>query len=101
MSKRPIITAVCDDKRGRILSVGQNSYTKTHPLMSRAAKAVGQPSRIYLHAEVAALLKCDWSKVDSIFVSRYNGEGKPMTAKPCLCCQHVLKLAGVTKVRHT
>jgi hypothetical protein len=32
MTKRQAITAIITDKKGRVLSIGQNSYSKTHPL---------------------------------------------------------------------
>jgi deoxycytidylate deaminase len=100
MSKQTI-TAIVKDKRGRVLAVGQNSYVKTHPLQAWAAKKVGTPARIFLHAEVAALLKCDWSKAHSLFVSRYGEGGKPVLAKPCPSCMHIIKMAGIKKVEHT
>lgn len=96
-----VITATVYDKRGRVLSTAQNSYVKTHPLMADAARKVGQPERIYLHAEVAALVRCDWSKAHSMFISRYDKSGNPQTAAPCKCCQHVLLRAGVKNVFHT
>lgn len=81
--------------------MAQNSYTKTHPLMARAAAKAGEPHRVFLHAEVAALLKCDWSKAYSLHVYRFNNEGKPLNAKPCKCCQEVIRMAGIKLVEHT
>lgn len=98
---KPITTATVFDKRGRVLAVAQNSYVKTHPLQASLAKQVGQPHRIYLHAEVAALLKCDWKKVGSMLVARYNREGKPMNATPCPVCQSLINKIGVKNVWHT
>lgn len=97
------ITAVVRDKRGRTLSVGRNSYVKTHPLMHRASQATGSKShRVYLHAEVAAILKLrDWSKAHSIEVFRFTKDGKPALAKPCACCQFVIQQTGIKKVIHT
>jgi hypothetical protein len=98
---RPVITAVVKDKRGRVLAVGQNSYVKTHPLQAWASKKVGTPARIFLHAEVAALLKCDWSKAHSLFVSRWSADGRPMLAKPCPSCMEVIKKANIKRLEHT
>jgi len=98
---KQVITAVVKDKRGRVLAVGQNSYTRTHPLQAWAARKVGQPERIYLHAEVAALIKCNWEEAHSIFISRWNKDGKPMKAAPCACCMEVIKKAGIKRVTHT
>jgi deoxycytidylate deaminase len=98
---KPTITAVVYDKRGMVIASAQNSYVKTHPIMAAAAKAAGTPERIYLHAEVAALLKCDWKKAHSMFISRYNKEGAPMPAAPCSCCAPFIRKAGVKYVYHT
>ena len=96
-----VVTAVVYDKRGIPISTAQNSYIKTHPLMAKAAQAVGQPLRIYLHAEVAALLKVDWGRAHSMFVSRYNRAGEPVNSAPCMVCQRIIKMAGIKEVRHT
>ena len=100
--RRPSLTAIAYDKRGRILSIGRNSYVKTHPLQAKAAASVGDDSKIYLHAEVAALVKVkDWSKIYRLVVTRFNSKGEPVCAKPCRVCQFVLDQAGVDKVEHT
>lgn len=102
MSVKHAITALVYDKRGKLLSVGRNSYVKTHPLQAKAAAAVGQPTRIYLHAEIAALVKLkDWSKAHRMVVTRYNKGGEPCLAKPCLTCQHVINQTGILHVEHT
>lgn len=99
---KPSVTALAYDKRGRILSVGKNSYIKTHPLQAKAAAAVGEDSKVYLHAEVAALVKVrDWSKIYKIVVTRFNYKGEPVCAKPCRVCQYVLNQAGIEIVEHT
>jgi deoxycytidylate deaminase len=96
------ITAIVYDKRDRILSVGRNSYIRTHPLQAKAAKAVGEPSKIYLHAEIAAIIKLrDWNKAHRIVVTRFNKYGLPMLAKPCRCCQHVIRQTGIKEIEHT
>lgn len=96
------ITAFAYDRKGRILSIGRNSYVKTHPLQARAAKEVGEDYKIYLHAEVAALVKIkNWQKIDKLVVTRYNKNGEPMLAKPCRVCQRVIKIAGISTVEHT
>lgn len=96
------ITAFAYDRKGRLLSIGRNSYVKTHPLQARAAKEVGEDYKIYLHAEVAALVKIkNWQKIDKLVVTRYNKNGEPMLAKPCRVCQRVIKIAGISTVEHT
>lgn len=102
MAKQHHITAIIYDKRGRILSVGQNSYVKTHTLQSCHAKKVGQPEKEFLHAEVAAIVKCkDLSRAHRIFVSRWNANGEPALAKPCKICESALAAAGINIIEHT
>lgn len=98
----PTLTALIYDKRGRLLSAGQNSYTRTHPVQARAAKAVGKPSSIYLHAEIAALVKLkDWSKAYKMVVLRYTKDGEPAKATPCSICRHIIALSGIKIVEST
>lgn len=96
------VTAVIYDKKGRVLSIGQNSYVKTHPIQAKHAKKVGLPDKQFLHAEVAAIIKCkDISKAYKIFVSRWNANGEPLLAKPCPICASAILAAGITIVEHT
>lgn len=96
------MTAIIYDKRGRALSIGKNSYVKTHPKMSITGKKVGRPEKSYIHAELAAILKCgDLSKAHTIFVSRVNKSGEFLNAAPCPICAQLIKEAGIKHVRHT
>lgn len=102
MSCKQNITAIIYDRKGRIISIGRNSYLKTHPLQAKCAKHVGTPDKIFLHAEIEALVKLrDWSKAAKILVTRYSQSGEPILAKPCKVCQHALSLAGITQIEHT
>ncbi len=70
--------------------------------MAKAADAVGMSARIYLHAEIAALVKIkDWSKAYKLVVTRFNSKGIPVMAKPCPCCQHIIKETAIQIVEHT
>jgi tRNA(Arg) A34 adenosine deaminase TadA len=96
------LTAFIYDKRGKVLSVGKNSYVKTHPLMAKYANLVGEPYRIYLHAEMEAIIKCKYlSKAKSIFIARYDKLGNPANAKPCKICASALKSIGIEDIKHT
>lgn len=102
MTKPQHMTAIIYDKRGRPISIGQNSYLKTHPIQAKAAMKVGLPEKQYLHAEIDALIRLkDWKKADKIVITRYTKDGKPGYAKPCKVCEHMLALAGITKIEHT
>ena len=99
---RPTITAIVYDKKGRVLSIARNSYVKTHPLQAKIAREVGEPSKIYLHAEIAALIKVkDWNDAYRIAVFRYGADGRPRNAKPCGVCQRALHDAGIEEITHT
>ena len=102
MTCKQSITAIVYDKRGRILSMGRNSYVKTHPMQAKMARAVGEEHKIFLHAEVDALIKLDdWGKAHRIVVTRFDKNRKPALAKPCKVCEHAIKLAGIKYVEHT
>lgn len=102
MTQRQNITALVYDRKGRLLSMGKNSYLKTHPLQAKIAKQVGESEKIFLHAEIDALIKVrDWKKAHKIVVTRINKHGEPALAKPCLVCEKMIKLAGIKEVVHT
>lgn len=102
MSKRYNITAFIYDKRGRVLSVGKNSYIKTHPLQAHHAQKSGEPYKQFLHAEIHAITRClDLSKAASIKIFRFLEDGTPALAKPCKVCSSALQAAGITVIHHT
>jgi tRNA(Arg) A34 adenosine deaminase TadA len=101
-SKRQQVTAVIYDKRGRVLSIGQNSYVKSHPVQAKHAKRVGREHNIYLHAEIAAITRCpDISRAHKIFVTRYDASGNPTLAKPCEICQSAIRATTIKIIEHT
>ncbi len=89
------------DKQGRIIAFGMNS-TKTHPLMvtySKLSKDT-RPNRIYLHAEVSALVK-SYRKPYAIFVTRINRQKEMAMSKPCPICTFAIQTAGIKRVYYT
>jgi tRNA(Arg) A34 adenosine deaminase TadA len=95
------LQATCYDKLGRVISVGANNYTKTHPVQSHFAKLAKVPEKIYLHAEIAALLNCKDKKPYSIFIERYTKSGAPALAAPCPACLAAIKAWGISKISYT
>lgn len=96
------LTAIIYDKRGRALSIGKNSYVKTSTHMAEHARLVGQPHKIYLHAEVAAILKCqDLSKAHRIKVFRFHKDGSEANAAPCEVCRSAIAAAKIRYIEHT
>lgn len=99
---RQALTAVIYDKRGKVISVGQNSYVKTHPLQALHAVKAGMPDKQFLHAEIHAIVKCkDLSRAHKIFVSRWDKKGRPALAKPCPVCMSAIESAGIEIIEHT
>lgn len=98
--KKQELTALAYDKRGRLLSVGRNSYVRTHPMQAKYSKRVGRPDAIYIHAELDALLKAR-GPVHKLVVMRFNSQGRPVCAKPCAACQLAIHDWGVKIVRHS
>lgn len=87
-------------KRGRVVSIGHNQYLKTHPVQKAHAEAVGQPQRLYLHAEIDCLIKSK-TKLDTLIVFRYNKKGELSKAKPCSICQRAIQSVGIKQVIHS
>ena len=99
-NRRFSITALAYDRKGKLLSVGRNSYVKTHPLQAHYAKVSNKPHAVFLHAEIAALVKAR-GKVYKMVVTRFNSKGQPVLARPCSICQLALKDYGVKEIQHT
>jgi tRNA(Arg) A34 adenosine deaminase TadA len=96
------ITAIITDRRGRVLSIGQNSYIKTHPLQAKHAKKAGLPQKQFLHAEIHAITRCkNLSKAHSIMITRYNKNGQPVLAAPCPVCMSAIAATGIKHIEHT
>lgn len=102
MSVKHQLTAMIFDKRGMVLSVGQNSYLKTHPKQAKWANRVGRADAIYLHAEIAAIIRCpDISRAYRILVTRYNKDGQPVMAAPCSICASAIAATSIKVIQHT
>jgi tRNA(Arg) A34 adenosine deaminase TadA len=103
MSKQRFeITAMIYDKRGKVLSIGKNSYIKTHPLQYKHACQVGLPDKQFLHAEVHAIARCRYlDRAHKIVVMRFDKSGRPRNAKPCPVCASAIEAAGIKIVEHT
>jgi deoxycytidylate deaminase len=99
---RPNVTAFIYGKKGELLSVGKNSYVKTHPLQAKIAAQVGEPNKIYLHAEIHAITRLRREDVPKrILVVRVDSQGRPALAKPCRVCQEALRQVGIKEIKHT
>ena len=99
--KKYLIKATTFDKRGVPIATGINDYKKSSPIMKQLAARVGLHDKIYLHAEVLAILRSGDRKISSIYIERYNTDGSPALAKPCPVCQEAIKLWGIKNVFYT
>ena len=99
--KKFVIKATTFDSRDRVISVGYNSYTKTHPKQAKMAAMVGLDDKQYLHAEVAAIIKSKGRDIHKIKIERYDSRGNPKLAAPCPVCQLAIKMAGIKFIEHT
>lgn len=98
---RKRVGAVLYSKRREIASAVNND-DKSHPIQARWAERVGLCEKIYLHAEMAALIKAR-EDADTIVVVRLGGhDGKSLrNAKPCPICEPALKYAGIKHVYYS
>lgn len=102
MAKQHALTAIIYDKKGRVLSVGQNSYVKTHPMQKMYAERLKEPYKEFLHAEIAAIIKCpDLSKAHKIAIFRFTADGEPAPSHPCIICQSAIQASGISEVSYT
>jgi tRNA(Arg) A34 adenosine deaminase TadA len=105
MTSRQEITAIIYNKRGQIISIGKNSYKKTHPYQAFHAQKVGLPEKMFCHAEISAILKCKSLKkqhlAHTIKVSRFTKNGEEAMAKPCPICQSAIDEIGIKNIIYT
>lgn len=96
------VSAIITDRKNKILSIGSNSYCRTHPLQQKYAKMVGQDERIFLHAEISAIVNLRYgTKPYSIYIARVNKKGESLFSKPCPICSLALKDIGIQKIFYT
>ena len=101
MKQRHTLTARCYDKKGNLLSVATNSYTKTHPIQAYFANRVNQPHKIYLHAEIHAIIKAGDKQIHKMVISRIGKNHRALNARPCPVCQEAIKAYGIKFVSFT
>lgn len=95
---RARIGCVITDKRGRVVSSGINQR-KTHPMQSHFAKLANREKH-FLHAEIAALVKCR-KDPHTMYIGRLKKDNTPGMARPCPICLMAIKEAGVKQVVFT
>ena len=88
--------------KNKVITQAVNQDTKSHPLQAKLAEMVGLSEKIYLHAEISALVKCR-SEADTIVVARLGGHNgdELRNAKPCPICSLALEQAGIEHIYYT
>jgi deoxycytidylate deaminase len=81
----------------KIMSMGRNR--KSHPKIPRIMSQITEKKYWGLHAEISALLRCDFSvRGMTIFVHGQNlRSGKVVYSKPCELCEYELRRRGVSE----
>lgn len=94
--------AVLVSKNWDIISVGSN-VRKTHPLQAELAKSVGLEHKIFLHAELAAMVSTKQRNLHGsrLFVYRELRDGSLGLARPCPICIAGAKLFGIRDIYYT
>ena len=104
MSLRKKFHLICTafDRKGKVLSHGENQYNKSHPLAKHFSVKAGESDKKHcLHAELSAILRAGDKQIDSLFVQRFASDGTYALAKPCKSCQAAIKAFGIRLVRYT
>lgn len=100
LTDRQNVIAFGLDKRGRLISVGVNSFTATHPRQKYFADIAGSPHKQFLHAEIACLIRGK-GLVKKLIVIRLNKKGIPRMAKPCEVCEVAIREARIKSVEYS
>jgi tRNA(Arg) A34 adenosine deaminase TadA len=89
-------------KKNKIVATATNKDFKSHPIQAKWAERVGLSEKIYLHAEISAMIKAQ-HEADRIIVVRLGGwDGKTLRmAKPCPICDAYLRHAGIEHVYYS
>lgn len=82
------------DKRGRVLTKTFQNEFKTHPTQTKFAKIAKEPFKIFLHAEINALVKCK-KQPYGMFICRVDSDGNLVNSKPCPICQLAIDSKGL------
>lgn len=98
-SEKQQIGCVITDKKGRVIAAGYNRK-KTHPLQAQYAKQYN-PEKIYLHAEIDAIIKLKGEIPHTLYVGRIMKSGDYGIARPCPICMAALIEVGVKRVVFT
>jgi cytidine deaminase len=102
MSKIHRIKSIIYDKRGMVLSIGENFYQRSHPHQARHAEKVGESYKIFLHSEIHAITRLPYlAKAHRILITRYDAKGDPALAAPCRICRSAISETPIKVIQYT
>ena len=102
--QRYCVGSVIVDRQGKILAEGQNSFVKTHPTQAMWAHLVENCEKIYLHAEMEAMIKNNNNhRATTLYVARVRSKsGQIALSRPCKTCSvAILKSTNIERVVYT
>ena len=104
--KKFLLKATAFDKKGVVLAVAFNDYTKRSPRQKALSLRAGlSEHRTAVHAEVLCLIRASRNhpskRVHTLLIERYDSEGKPRLAKPCASCELAIRDSKVRIVMYT
>jgi len=95
------ICACLYDKKGKVISSGVNSFSKSHPLQEKFGCT---PYKIFLHAEIDAIVKALRKNEDlsgfRLAIARVCGDSSDAQAFPCDGCIEALGSYGCDSVTY-
>ena len=92
------VVALIYSKKGKLLSYGGSTNRKTHPLMKRLGKQVGQPFKETLHAEVRAVTRLKGGKPHTLHLYRLGKKDTYLPIDPCAICSLLLEQIDIKQV---
>lgn len=92
--KRYLIKAETFSTSGKKLSEAYNNYSKTHPIQAHFAKLAGQPARVYLHAEILAIIRAADKPIHTIRITNLSGK----LSNPCPVCMKAISAYGISRI---
>lgn len=95
--------AIVTDKYNRVVTIGVNSFQKTHPKQFYYASKLNQQDRIYLHAEIHAITRNVKRSLNfhSIYIVRIGQKGEIKLAAPCDLCRKAIEDVRIKEIYFT
>lgn len=95
-SRKPVGAVLL--RKNKVIATATNHDCKTHPIQAKWAERVGLSEKIYLHAEISAMIKAR-EEADKIVVVRLGGHSgnELRQARPCPICEAYIRQTSIIK----